>query len=185
MPSPRGRRPVWPGSARRDARPPGQGPRDSDHPQPCGTLGSLLTTSLDLSPCRAYFGATEAEVNNNVEIAIAPTQSDSYRLRPLGSSELCSPSDSEHLCGADWAYTLSGRSAVFHRDSLGIAHFPLGSTPKTIGFHGLPPINCYHWAILQHEQVPVSNSSCIREELAVRVSAYRLQRGPDPPSTST
>ena len=141
--------------------------------------------STNGSACRAYFGATEAEVNNNVEIAIAPTQSDSYRLRPLGSSELCSPSDSEHLCGADWAYTLSGRAAVFHRDSLGIAHFSLGSTPKTIGFHGLPPINCYHWAILQHEQVSVSNSSCIREELAVRVSAYRLQRGPDPPSTST
>ena len=28
--------------------------------------------STNGSACRAYFGATEAEVNNNVEIAIAP-----------------------------------------------------------------------------------------------------------------
>ena len=78
-------------------------------------------------------------MSNNMEIAIAPTQSDSYSLRPLGNSELCSLSDSEHLCGADWAYTLSGRAAILHRDGLGITHFPLGPTLKTIRFYGMPP----------------------------------------------
>ena len=30
--------------------------------------------------------------------------------------------DSEHLSGADWAYTLSGRAPILHRDRLWVAH---------------------------------------------------------------
>ncbi len=62
----------------------GQGlrPKLSDDVPHFIARNSESTLSTDGSAFRAYFGTTEAEVNNNVEIAIAPTQSDSYWLRP-------------------------------------------------------------------------------------------------------
>ena len=47
--------------------------------------------------------------------------------------------DSEHLSGADWAYTLSGRAPILHRDRLWVAHLPLGPALHTIRFQDTPP----------------------------------------------
>ena len=52
---------------------------------------------------------------------------------------LCGFANPEHLRGADWAYTLSGRAAVFHRGGLGVAYLPLGPALHTIRFQGTPP----------------------------------------------
>ena len=78
--------------------------------------------------------------------------SDSLRRRSPGSTGLCRLPDSKHICGADWAYTLSGRAAVFHRNSLGVAHLPLGPALHTIRFQELPPNPKYYGPILLHEQ---------------------------------
>ena len=43
---------------------------------------SESSLSTDGSAFKAHFGTTEDEVNNNAEIDIALTQSDSYWLRP-------------------------------------------------------------------------------------------------------
>ena len=42
--------------------------------------------------------------------------------------------DSEHPRGTDRAGTPSGRTAVLHRDGLGIAHLPSGPTLHAVGF---------------------------------------------------
>ena len=56
-----------------------------------------------------------------------------------GNTELPSLPYPKHLRGADWAYTLSGRAAVLHRNGLGIAHLLLGPALHTIRFQKTPP----------------------------------------------
>jgi hypothetical protein len=48
---------------------------------------------------------------------------------------LLATTNSEHLGAAAATYTLGRRFAIFHRDSLGIFHFFLGTTFNTICFH--------------------------------------------------
>ena len=67
------------------------------------------------------------------------SHSDSLRLRSPESPGLRRLPDPEHLCGADWAYSLRGWTSILHRDGLGVTHLPLGPALHTISFHGIPP----------------------------------------------
>jgi hypothetical protein len=60
--------------------------------------------------------------------------------RKMLTTVLFTFADPEHFGAAGWTHTLGSRSAVFHRNFLGIFHFFFGFAFHTISLHLFPPL---------------------------------------------